>query len=161
VVSGSSIITSMMALALFAVGAVGCGEGFDREAAVDSFMRANPEATNAQAGCVIDRQIDRYGLDGLATELEAEQASDDFIDIQFRDMFACGIDGDVEEQLVEQLLASGVEPGAVDCVAERIVDELGDDDIDVLVSGEITEDFMTTFIAAMEGCGAVTSGSGG
>ncbi len=154
-------MASVVALALLSVIGSGCGESFDRAAAVDSFMRANPEATDAQAGCVIDRQIDRYGLDGLAAELEADPAGDEFIDIQFRDMFACGIDGDVEEQLVEQLLASGVEPDAVPCVADRIVGELGDEDIDVLVSGEITEEFMTTFIAAMEGCGAVTSGSGG
>ncbi len=152
---------SVLAVSLLAAVGVGCGESFDRDAAVDSFLRANPEVTDTQAGCVVDRQIDRYGLDGLAAELEAEPASDEFIDVQFRDMLDCGIDGDVEEQLVEQLLASGVEPDAVDCVAEQIVGELGDDDIDVLVSGEITEDFMTTFIAAMEGCGAVTSGNGG
>ena len=66
-----------------------------------------------------------------------------------------------EAQLIEQLEASGVGADVAPCVADRIVDQLGDDDIDVLVSGQITEDFMATFIAAMEGCDAVSSESGG
>lgn len=159
--SRSPIVAALPMLVALTLAGTACGEGFDREAAVDSFRQANPEVTDAQATCVVDRQIDRFGLDGLAAELETDPPTDEFVDIQFRDMFACGIDGDVEEQLIQQLEPSGVPTDAAPCVADRIVDQLGDEDIDVLVSGDITEDFMTKFIAAMEGCGAVTSGSGG
>ncbi len=147
-----------MLLAAMVVGA-GCGQGFDRETAVESFQQANPEATGTQSACVVDRQIERFGIDGLADELETDPPTDEFIDIQFRDMFACGMDGDVEEQLVELLQDSGVDDEAAPCVAGRIVEQLGDEDIDVLVSGEITDAFMSKFIAAMNDCGA--GGAGG
>ncbi len=152
------LVLAGLALVGPALTVAACGQGFDRETAIDSFRRANPDVTEGEAECVIDRQIDRYGLDGLATELEAEPESDEFVDIQFRDMFACGVDGDVEAQLLEQLEASGVAAEDSPCVARALTDGLDDEGIDVLLSGEITEDFMATFVAAMEGCGA---GGGG
>jgi hypothetical protein len=132
-----------------------CGQGFDREAAIGSFRAANPEATAGEADCVVDRLIGRYGIDGLADELEGADSSDDFTDAQFRDMFACGVEGDVADQLTAQLEANGVEAADAPCVADRLTAELDDDDIDVLLSGEITERFMTRFVTAMEGCGAI------
>lgn len=143
------------ALALLAAG---CGEDFDRAAAVESFERANPDVSAAQAECVVDRQIGRYGIDGLATELQAEPESDEFVDQQFRDMFACGIDGDITEQLIDQLQTNGVSADDAPCVAGAITDDLDDADIDVLVSGEITEEFMAKFVTAMERCGATGTG---
>lgn len=149
---------SIATILLLWVIAVGCGQGLDRDAAVDSFQQANPEVTEAQAGCVVDRQIDRLGLDGLTEELVADPTSEAFIEEQFRDMFACGIDGDVESQLVEQLEANGVSPDDAPCVAARITGDLDPEDIDVLVSGEITEAFMAKFVGAMNDCGAGSSG---
>lgn len=153
----TTVVALPVALTLLVLGA-GCGQGFDRAAATDSFQQANPEATSTQAGCVVDRQIDRFGLDGLADQLEAEPPSDEFVDMQFRDMFACGMDGDVEQQLVELLRDSGVDTSTAPCVATQIVEELDDQDIDVLVSGDITDAFMTKFVAAMTDCGAAGTG---
>lgn len=144
--------------AVLGLAVAGCGQDLDREAAVDSFQRANPEASGAQAECVVDRQIDRLGLDGLTRQLEAETPSDDFVDSQFRDLFACGVDGDVEEQLVEQLEANGVTAEQAPCVADRLVGGLDDGDIDVLVSGQITDAFMAKFVAAMDGCRGAETG---
>lgn len=138
----------------------GCGDGgdqFDRDAAVVSFSQANPEATEAQAACVVDRLVDRYGLDGLEQELEADEQSDEFVEVQFRDMFACGMEGDVRDQIIEQLEANDVAPADAPCVANELVADLTDGDIDVLLSGEITDDFFAKFISAMEACGAINS----
>ncbi len=146
---------SFGALALLAAG---CGEEFDRTAAVESFQRANPEISATQAECVVDRQIGRYGIDGLATELQADPESDEFIDQQFRDMFACGIDGDITEQLIDQLQSNGVAADDAPCVAGALTGDLDDADIDVLVSGEITDEFMAKFVSAMESCGATGNG---
>jgi hypothetical protein len=133
----------------------GCGQGFDRGAAVDSFRRANPEVSGEQAGCVVDRLVERYGLDGLVEELEADVPDAAFTEAQFQDMFACGVEGDVEAQIAEQLEASGVDPADAPCVAAAITADLGGDDIDVLLSGEITEEFMAKFVDAMDRCGAI------
>ena len=149
-------IARIVALVLLpgAMVASGCGESFDRADAIDSFLAANPEVDRPGAECVIDRQIDRYGLEGLATELQAEPESEAFTEAQFQDMFACGLAGDVTDQLVEQLQASGVDPDDAPCVAQALTGDLDDDDIDVLLSGEITDSFMSKFVTAMESCGA-------
>jgi hypothetical protein len=42
-------------------------------------------------------------------------------------------------------------------VADALVVDLDDDDIDVLLSGEITDAFFEKFFAAMDGCGAIDS----
>lgn len=134
----------------------GCGQGFDRVAAVESFRDANPEVTGDQAGCVVDGLIERYGLDGLAVELEAgTEQSPAFTEAQFREMFTCGVQGDVVDELTEQLEASGVAAEQAPCVAQGLAGELTDGDIDVLLSGNITDEFMAKFVAAMETCGAV------
>lgn len=135
----------------------GDGETFDRDAAADSFAAANPGATATQAGCVVDRLIDRYGLEDLEQELAAEPLAADFEEDQFRDMFACGIEGDVRAQIIEQLEANGVTGQDAPCVADELVDDMEDEDFDVLLSGEITDDFLAKFVSAMEACGAINS----
>jgi hypothetical protein len=156
--SRSTTVVCLPVVLGLAIFGAGCGQGFDRDAAIDSFQQANPDASGTQAACVVDRQIDRFGLDGLADQLDTDPPTDEFVDIQFRDMFACGMDGDVEEQLVELLQDSGVDAEAAPCVATEIVAELDDEDIDVLVSGDITDTFMSKFIAAMTECGAAGTG---
>lgn len=138
--------------------AIGCGQeeaGFERDDASASFSEANPEATSAQSTCVVDRLVDRYGMERLEAELRAENLSADFAEDQFRDMFACGIEGDVRAQIVEQLEANGVAEEDSPCVADDLIGDLEDEDFDVLLSGEITDDFLAKFISAMERCGAI------
>ncbi|MGI9596084.1 MAG: hypothetical protein ACR2QK_07990 [Acidimicrobiales bacterium] len=142
-------------LAVGSMAAAGCGQAFDRDDAVAGFTAANPTATAAQSECVVDRLIDRYGLEGLEVELSADPADDDFTEVQFRDMFACGMEGDVRSQIVDQLVANDVSADDAPCVADALVDDLNDDDIDVLLSGDITDDFFSKFVSAMEQCGAI------
>jgi len=141
-------------------GLFGCGEEqptFDRAAAIASFSEANPDATGSQSGCVVDGLIDRYGLEQLETELRADPQKAEFAETQFRKMFACGIEGDVRDQIVEQLQANEVDEQDAPCVADELMADLTDDDIDVLLSGEITDAFFAKFVTAMEDCGAINS----
>lgn len=122
---------------------------------ISGFRDNNPEVTDEQAGCVVDRLVDRYGIDELEIQLQADSPSAEFTEAQFRDMFACGVEGDVEVQITEQLEANGISPQDAPCVANEITGGLNDEDIDVLLSGEITDDFYEKFFAAMESCGAI------
>ncbi len=145
---------------LIATGASACGDdpaSFDRDAAVTSFSSANPGASTAQSGCVVDRLIERYGLERLEDELRSDPPKADFAESQFRDMFACGIEGDVRDQIVEQLKANDVAEADAPCVADVLMEDLDDDDFDVLLSGEITDSFFAKFVSAMEDCGAINS----
>ena len=149
-------ISPMPAAALIALGFLaGCGQDVDRAAAIDGFRSANPDISAEEAGCVVDRLVDRYGLEGLVDELESAGPDPDFTEAQFQDMFACGVEGDVETQIAEQLEASGVDPADAPCVADALTVGLDGDDVDVLLSGEITEDFMAKFTAAMADCGVI------
>ena len=150
-------LTSLAAVVAVASIAAGCGQGYGRDDAVASFADANPSATEAQAGCVVDRLIDRYGLDQLEAELVADPIDPAFEETQFRDMFACGLEGDLEGEIARQLVDNGVEQADAPCVAGELVDDLEDSDIDVLLSGEITQDFMGKFVDAMRACGAIDS----
>lgn len=137
----------------------GCGQNpeFDRDAAVVSFAEANPSASTSQSECVVDRLIDRYGLEELQTELEADPLDPAFTEAQFRDMFTCGVEGDVRDQIVEQLQANDVAEADAPCVADALMVDLDDSDVDVLLSGEITDAFFAKFVTAMEDCGAINS----
>lgn len=154
-------VAALVSLAfLTAFGAVACGQdpaAFDREAAVTSFSNTNAEATTVQSECVVDRLIDRYGLERLETELRSDPPKADFAESQFRDMFACGIEGDVRDQIVQQLQANEVAEADAPCVADVLMADLDDDDFDVLLSGDITDSFFAKFVSAMEDCGAINS----
>lgn len=139
--------------------ATGCGGGFSRQNAIDGFLAGHPEADAAQAACVVDRLTDRYGADELQTRLDAEEMSAEFEEAQFRDMFACGLEGDVSDQITEQLVNNGVSESDAPCVADALVADLDDADIDVLLSGQITDAFYQKFFAAMDSCGAVNQES--
>lgn len=127
----------------------------DRSTLIEAFEENNPDVSTEQATCVVDRLLDRYELSELRTELETEPLSSGFEEAQFRDMFACGLQGDVRGQITEQLQANGVEAEYAPCVSDELVSDLTDADIDVLLSGEITEAFYQKFFAAMQTCGAV------
>ncbi len=151
------ITAPVVIAATLVLSSCGTGESFDREAAAESFAVANPEATAAQTDCVVDRLVDRYGLEQLEQELEADPLNPGFEEDQFRDMFACGIEGDVRSQIVEQLEANGVTGEDAPCVADQLIVEMEDQDFDVLLSGQITDEFLAKFVDAMEACGAINS----
>jgi len=151
---GRAITLGSTAVALTLL-VVACGEDFTTERAVQSFQNANPDASLTESNCVVDLLVDEFGLERLETELEAEPPEAGFEEAQFRAMFRCGIEGDVEVQITEQLVASGVDDADAPCVSAELVEAMTDDDIDVLLSGEITEEFSTKFLEAMDACGAL------
>ena len=134
---------------------VSCGQGVTRERLIESFVESNPDASTEQANCVVDELIVEYDLADLEAELSAETLAPEFEESQFRAMFRCGIEGDVGNQIAEQLTANGVSPDDAPCVSNRLVAELTDSDIDVLLSGEITDEFYAKFFDAMDACGAI------
>ena len=111
--------------------------------------------TTVQAECVVDRLLADRDLPEIEAELTAEEVAPDFEEDQFRAMFVCGIEGDVGEQITEQLVANGVSPDDAPCVSGELIGEMTDADVDVLLSGEITDEFYGKFFDAMESCGAV------
>ena len=132
-----------------------CGEGVTREALITSFVENNPEVSTEQAECVVDRLIGEYDLPRLEEELAATSPAVAFEEAQFRSMFVCGIEGDVGQQIADQLTANGVSSEDAPCVSERLVGEMTVSDIDVLLSGEITDEFYAKFFDAMDTCGAI------
>ncbi|MEM9135377.1 MAG: hypothetical protein AAF962_01165 [Actinomycetota bacterium] len=149
-----ALTTGLVAAAL-ALLVVGCGEEFTTERAVDSFQNANPDASLTESTCVVDLLVDEFGLGRLESELAAEPPEAGFEEAQFRAMFRCGLEGDIEEQITDQLVATGVDDADAPCVSAELVGALTDDDIDVLLSGEITEEFSAKFLEAMDACGAL------
>ncbi len=123
----------------------------------DAFADAHPEATGVQAQCVVDTLFDTYGADGLELELERAVADDDFEETQYRAMFACGMREDVRDQLAGQLERRGLTTGEAECVADALTGDLDDDDLDVLLSGELTDAFFDKYFGAMSACDALPS----
>ncbi len=140
-----------------------CGSEFSRDEAVEAFQAANPDASTAEAACVIDALIEEYetepvdesALDGLEAELVADPQSNAFVFDQFRAMFGCGMTADVETQLRRELLANDIAADAVDCVASELAASLTDDDLGVLLRDEMTDSFYATFFTAVESCDAL------
>ncbi len=138
-----------------AIAGAGCGGGNSREAAIESFQKANPEATDEQSACVVDGLIDRYGVDELDAQLGAVPLDAGFEEDQFREMFVCGVDGDWRADITEQLIDNGVPADDAPCVSDELISTMSDDDIGVLLTGEITESFSETFFDALATCDAL------
>ena len=141
-------------LALCAV-IVGCGDGVTREASITRFQTDNPDVSPEQSTCVVDRLVERYGTSDLGVELERKPLDAGFQEAQFRAMFVCGVEGDVVDEITEQLTASGVAADDAPCVADELFQSMEDDDIDVLLSGEITPEYSEKFYTALESCDAL------
>ncbi len=139
---------------VFTLSACG-GESISRQSLISGFQDSNPDASAEQAGCVVDDLMVRYSSDELESELTVEPVSAEFEEAQFRAMFTCGVEGDVQVQITDQLVANGVSEEDAPCVATELMADPSDDDIDVLLSGEITDAFYSKFFDAMESCGAV------
>lgn len=146
-----------MAVAALLV-APGCGGGgASRDDVVARVKVDNTDATAEQAGCVADRLIERFGLDELDGMLAADPPDADLEEAEFTDAFRCGVVGDVRQEIVDQLTANAVPADQAGCVADELVPGLTDADIDVIVSGDITESFTQKFDTAMRDCGAAPS----
>lgn len=154
----------------FVIGTVGaalalgaCSTGFSKTDAVDAFQSTNPDASTNEAVCVIDALIETYeaqpvdedDLRGLEAELAVDPPRQAFVLEQYRAMFGCGMTADVENQLRRELVTNGIDPDAVDCVAEELAENLTDDDLDVLISDEMNDSFYATFFTAVENCDAL------
>lgn len=131
----------------------GCGQGFSGQSAAASFAEAN-DASAEEAECVVGELIEGYGLDQLELEL-AEPTDAAFEQAQVRAMFRCGMLGDVEEQVTGQLTEAGVDAADAPCVAGELTASLDDGDVDVLLTGQITDAFSAKFYQAMEACDAL------
>ncbi len=148
-----------MVTAALLLAAPGCGgDGqFSRDDAVARVHRDNPDITADQAGCVADRLVERFGLDELGDMAAADPPDADLQEAEFTDAFRCGVVGDVRQQIVDQLTAAALPADQAGCVADALVPGLTDADIDVIVSGAITESFTQKFDTAMRDCGAAPS----
>ena len=141
----------------------GCSSGFSKDEAIEAFMSANPDASTAEATCVIDDLIETYedgpveesALDGLEAELLTDPPDPEFVLDQYRAKFGCGMTEDVEAQLRRELAENDISTEAVGCVAEELAGSLTDDDLDVLINDEMTDSFYRTFFAAVETCDAL------
>lgn len=141
----------------------GCAAGFGRDDAVTAYMAAHPEASTVEAECVIDGLIARYetepvdegDLAGLEAQLNAVEPSPDFEVAQFRAAFDCGLTDDVRSQLEGELLARGESPDDARCIADALVAQLDDGDLDVLLTGAITDEFFARFFDATASCDAL------
>ena len=155
-------------LALAATSAVllaSCGQGFSKQDAVGAFAAANPNASTVEATCVVDRLIEQYeavpvdetGLAAIEAELLADPISEGFELDQFRAMFGCGMTDAVEAQLGRQIAARGIDSSAADCVTDELIVNLDGDDLEVLLTGEMSDEFFAKFFDASDVCGALPS----
>ncbi len=150
-------------IAIIGLPLTSCSSGFSKDQAIEAFQAANPDASTAEAACVIDALIETYetepvdesALGGLEAELLAEPSRPEFVLDQYRAKFGCGMTEDVEAQLRRELAANGISAEAVGCVAEELAGSLTDDDLDVLINDEMTDSFYRTFFAAVESCDAL------
>ncbi len=142
---------------LVAPGCGGAGGGFSRDDAVARVRQDNPDITADQAGCVADRLVERFGLDELGTLAAADPPDADLQEAEYTDAFRCGVTGDVRQQIVDLLTENAVPADQAGCVADELAPGLTDADIDVIVSGQITESFTQKFDTAMRDCGAAPS----
>lgn len=133
----------------------GCSTAASRDDFVQRFIETNADASTEQSECVVDELIRQYSLSGLERELEAAPQATAFERAQFTAMFGCGMTEDVEAELARQLANTGVEGAGAACAAEALTADLDDDDLQVLLSGEITDGFYAKYFVALEECGAL------
>ena len=142
-----------------------CGQGFSKQDAVGAFTAAHPDASTVEATCVVDHLIEQYeavpidetALAALEAELLADPISEDFELDQFRAMFGCGMTDAVEAQLGRQIAARGIDASAAECVTDELIVELDRDDLEVLLTGEMSDEFFEKFFDASEVCGTLPS----
>ncbi len=131
-----------------------CGEDFTRADVLDSFRANAPDLAATDADCVVDDLIDTFGIDGLAEELAGQETSISYAEADTRARLRCGLVGDYRTGFVAEIEASGVSAEAAGCVADAVLSDLTDADIEVLLSGTSNDDFTQKYLDAAEACGA-------
>ncbi|MEZ5380007.1 MAG: hypothetical protein R2733_26165 [Acidimicrobiales bacterium] len=132
-----------------------CSSPLTEDDLVEAYQASHPEVTDDQAACVVGALVDAFEVEGVELELEAPTPTAAFGEAQYRAQFHCGQTGDVHDQLVAMLLERDLEADAADCVATALVDQIDDDDLDVLVGGELTDQFFDKYFTATYDCGAL------
>lgn len=133
---------------------MGCA-GLDREDLVDAYLSGHPELSRQTAGCVVDTLVETHGVDGLESELAADPESSEFQLAHLRARFGCGITSDVVDELGPQLIERGLDAETASCVVDALTRDMEPEDLDVVLSGTMTDDFYSRYFDAMEECDAV------
>lgn len=154
----STLAGPPLALVLCLFGVTGCSTQITRSEADELFLATFPQASEVQAGCVVDKLISLDGIEGLERELEAEEPTAAFKQEQFRAMFGCGMTSELDEEMGRQVLL--VEDGRLSaatssCVGTALVANIDEDGLEVLLSGEITDEFSETYYLALQACDAL------
>ncbi len=140
---------------MFAAMFVGCTQELTEDDLVEAYQTSRPNFSADVAECVVGRLVETFGVDGVEGELDAITQTDAFEVALYRAEFDCGETGDVERRLVELLLDRDLEPEAAECVAGDLAGDLDDSDFDVLLSGEITDQFFDKYYTALYDCDAL------
>ncbi len=140
---------------MFAAMFVGCTQELTEDDLVEAYQTSRPSFSADVAECVVGRLVETFGVDGVEGELDAITQTDAFEVALYRAEFDCGETGDVERRLVELLLDRDLESEAAECVAGDLVGDLDDSDFDVLLSGEITDQFFDKYYTALYDCDAL------
>ncbi|MEZ5340319.1 MAG: hypothetical protein R2706_02395 [Acidimicrobiales bacterium] len=127
----------------------------NRDDLVTSFQSANPEATDEQASCVVDALINVHGIEGVEQQLALDPVDPAFEELQFRTMVHCGMTGQLEVALTQQVAGLDVAADNRACVVDALVADITDDDLDVLLSGQITDDYYAKFFDTLSSCDAL------
>ncbi len=122
---------------------------------LESFRSTNADASDEQATCVVDQLINSYGVDGLEAELKADPVSREFDEQQFRTMIHCGMTSRLTEPMTAQVKRLDVPEETQACVVEALTSDITDADLDVLLSGEITDEYYAKFFDALTTCDAL------
>ena len=131
------------------------GCAIQRDDLLESFSKANPDATEEQAACVVDELINVYGIEGVEEQLLLDPVDPKFEELQFRTMIHCGMTDRLVEPLAAQLERLDVPDENRDCVVEELTAGITDADLDVLLSGELTDAYYSKFFDALTTCDAL------
>ncbi len=145
-------VAGVVALAV-ALGA--CSQDLTEDDLVEAYQASRPSYSADVAECVVAHLVESFGVEGVEAELDTITSTDAFEVALYRAEFDCGETGDVEGRIVELLLDRDLDPEAAECVAADLVVDLDDSDFDVLLSGEITDQFFDKYYTAIYDCDAL------
>ncbi len=134
---------------------VACSSSLSEDDLVESYQNSHPEVSGEVASCVVGELVDAYDIEGIEAELNAASLSAAFAERQYLAQFHCGQTDDVLRQVTTMLLDRGLEPEQADCVAGDLVGELDDADLEVLMRGEMTDQFFDKYFTATYDCDAL------
>lgn len=146
------MIAAALAIALLAGG---CSRALTEDDLVEAYQDSNSNASATMSECIVGALVDRFGVDGVEAELEAIAPTQDFERTQYQAEFRCGDTDDVETQIEVLLTARDGNPEAAACVATALVPKLDDADLEVLLSGEMTDQFFDKYFVAVSDCDAL------